>query len=159
MWERLFMFGMWWRIFYGFFRIIIGLATLKLIGTPLIDIVTIVMSHELSQDPHDTLYRTIKDVLGIHPVYISYFVACYFIFWGIVDVVLSTSLIKHKLWAFPASFVVMGGFIVYEIFRFMHTQSRILLAVILIDSIILRLIWREYKRLRVASSSRITQAP
>lgn len=144
---------MWWRIGYSILHIFLGLAVLKVIGTPLIDIVQSIMGHELIEDPHDLLYSFIYNVLTVHPIYISYFLSFYFIFWGVVDIVLSYNLLKHKLWAFPVSFILIGLFILYEIFRFTHTHSIILLFVIFIDVTILWIIWREYRKLYPSSMS------
>lgn len=146
--DRLFVLGMWWRIGYGFFRIIFGLAVLKVVGSPLIDVVTRLMQHELTQDPNDMLYAAASSLLSHHPLHVTYFLSFYFIFWGIVDIVLSYNLIKHHLWAFPISFLLIGAFIAYEVVRFTHTRSLLLLWVILLDSIILALIWKEYRKLK-----------
>lgn len=140
-----------WRIGYGFFRILFGLALLKVVGTPLIEVVSTLMKHELVEDPSDILYSFITNVLTTHPLYITYFLALYFIFWGVLDVVLSYNLIKHRLWAFPASFVLISLFLMYEAIRFSYTHSFILLGVILLDAIILWLIWREYKKLKLST--------
>lgn len=145
--ERLFTIGMNWRIGYGFFRILFGLALLKVVGIPLIEVVATLMQHELVEDPSDILYTFITTILTNHPLYITYFLALYFIFWGVVDIVLSYNLIKHRLWAFPASFLLISLFVVYEMIRFTYTHSFILLGVILLDTIILWLIRREYKKL------------
>lgn len=149
--ERLFNIGMKWRIGYGFFRILLGLALLKVVGTPLIEVVSTLMKHELVEDPSDILYSFITNVLTNHPLYVTYFLALYFIFWGVLDVVLSYNLIKHRLWAFPASFVLVSLFVMYEAIRFSYTYSFILLGVILLDAIILWLIWREYKKLKLST--------
>ena len=140
-----------WRIGYGFFRILFGLALLKVVGTPLIEVFSTLMKHELVEDPSDILYSFITNILTNHPLYITYFLALYFIFWGIIDVVLSYNLIKHRLWAFPASFILISLFVIYEAIRFSRTHSFILLGVILLDTIILGLIWREYKKLKLST--------
>jgi uncharacterized membrane protein len=149
--ERLFCFGMKWRIGYGLFRILFGLALLKVVGTPLIEVVSTLMRHELVEDPSDILYSFITGVLINHPLYITYFLALYFIFWGVLDVVLSYNLIKHRLWAFPASFLLICLFAIYEAIRFSYTHSFILLGVILLDTIILWIIWREFNKLKLST--------
>lgn len=140
-----------WRIGYGFFRILFGLALLKVVGTPLIEVVSTSMKHELVEDSSDILYSFITNILSNHPLYVSYFLALYFIFWGVLDVVLSYNLIKHRQWAFPASFLLISLFVIYEAIRFTYTHSFILLGVILLDTIILWLIWREYKKLKLSA--------
>ncbi len=146
----MFVVGMWWRIAYGTLRILSGLVVVRLINIPLIDLVTRVMSHELIEDPNDLLFTLTTHVLTNHPISISYFLAVYLIFWGLIDIILSYNLIKHKLWAFPVSFVLIGAFVLYEMVRMSHTHSLILLSVILVDIFILWLTWREYVRVKTS---------
>lgn len=147
--ERLFEFGMYWRIGYGVLRIIFGFALLKWINTPLADIVQNIMGHEIAEDPSDTLFTFINYFLNIHPVHITYFLAGYVFFWGFIDIVLSISLLKHKPWAFPLTLWLIGLFVCYELFRFTHTHSLVLLGVIGVDIIIMWLIYRESRKLQL----------
>ena len=140
-----------WRIAYGFFRVIFGFVLLNVVGTLLLDVVSRLMSHELNQDPSDILYRFISSILTSHPLYVTYFLAVYFIFWGVLDIVLSYNLIKQKMWAFPVSFILISFFILYELIRYTHTHSTILLFIILLDALILWLIQRQYIKLRYRS--------
>ena len=146
--SKIFYYSMYWRIFYGSLRILLGAALFQLVGTSLIDIITTLMSHELVQDPSDKLYTLATFWLGQHPLSITYFLASYFIFWGVIDVVLSIELLRKRLWAFPASLVLIAGFVVYEIYRFNHTHSIVLLWIILVDIFIFWFIRREYKKLK-----------
>ena len=148
--SRLFRIGMWWRIFYGMMRLLLGFALLKLVGRPIVDIVTSILSHELIEDKSDILVALARNVFSHHSFYVTYFLAFYFIFWGVADVVLSVSLLKAQLWAFPISMYVIGVFILYEAFRFLHTHSLILLGVIVIDIFILILINSEYRKIQSA---------
>lgn len=141
----LFHISMWWRIFYGTIRIILASILIKLVGTPLTDIFARLMSHELEQDPNDALFQFIYNILEDHSFTVTYFLAAYLFFWGAIDVVLSLFLLRHKLWAFPVSIVLMTLFIIYEIYRVCHTHSKILLLLIILDSFIIYLIYREYK--------------
>lgn len=138
---------MQWRIGYGMLRILFGIALLEVVGMPLKDVLSSLMSHELINDPNDVLFSIASHILVEHPFYISYFISFYFIFWGVVDVFLSHNLMKLRLWAFPVSFVLIGVFIMYEAVRFTHTHSLFLLWVMFLDIVIVWLIWREYKRL------------
>ncbi|MCA9366460.1 DUF2127 domain-containing protein [Candidatus Kaiserbacteria bacterium] len=145
--EQWFILGMWWRMGYGVVRLLLGLAILKLVGTPVLDIIRILMGRELIEDPSDPLFTHIAHALTNHPLYISYFLASYFICWGIIEIVLSYNLIRHRLWAFPVALVATGVFLGYEIFRFFHTHSLILLGVIFVDAVIFWLIYVEYWKL------------
>lgn len=149
--NNLFILGMKWRIGYGLLRILFGLALLKVVNTPLLEVLTNLMSHELINDPSDILYSFMLSTLTKHPFYITYFLAVYFIFWGIIDVALSYFLLKHKLWAFSISLLLIICFVMYEAYRYFITHSIILLGVIFVDTIIIWLIWREYKKLKISN--------
>ena len=73
---------MWWRIFYGTMRIIVGIWLLNLIDMPLSDLWHSLMSHELVEDPNDLLYRILNSFLQLHPLSVTYFLSAYLIFWG-----------------------------------------------------------------------------
>lgn len=145
---KLFVVGMWWRILYGVLRIVIGLSVLKVVGQPYLSVLNEVMKQELIEDPSDVLYTFLSHVATMYPGHITYFVALYFIFWGVADVLLSVFLLQKKIWAFPISLAVLAGFVGYEIFRFSYTHSLTLLVVIIIDVSITWLVWREYVRVR-----------
>lgn len=151
--NRFFRISMWWRIFYGLLRIALGLALLRVVGRSFDVLFTSLMSHELMSDPSDVLYRFVMDWLMLHPVSISYFLAFYFIFWGILDVVLSLCLLREVRLAFPLSLSFIGVFMCYELVRFSHTHSLMLLAVIGLDAAIAWLIFRHYRKLQTAPST------
>lgn len=137
---------MYWRIFYGFLRILFGVALLKVIGLPLLQVVHNFMNYELVENSSDILFVMVNDLLSEHSFYVTYFLAFYFIFWGIIDIFLSYNLIKERLWSFPVSIGLIGLFVSYSIVRFTFTHSMLLLSVIVFDLIILYLIYKEYQK-------------
>ncbi len=149
--QKLFTYAMWWRIAYGALRLSIGLALLRIIGKPFQDILALVMQHEIVEDPNDAIYAWVVHTLELHPLSATYFLAGYFIFWGVVDIVLSYSMLKEHRSAFPVGILMIAAFIGYEALRFSSTHSLVLLGVIAVDIVVLTLTWREYQRLRVAT--------
>ena len=147
--DVLFRVGMWWRIFYGFLRLILGFVLLRLVGTPLSDIFYRFMAHEIVEDPTDFFIHTINQILQHSPLTVTYFLASYLLFWGVIDVGLSVSLLKHKIWAFPLSIYLIVVFVTYEIYRFTHTHSLVLLGIIILDIGLIWLIRKEYRKLKV----------
>jgi uncharacterized membrane protein len=143
---RLFRYTMWWKICYGALRLAFGVAMLRLVGQPLLDALAVIMSHELESGPNDILFSLMSRVLMHHDFYVTYFLAGHFIFWGIIDIVLSVNLLKDKLWAFPVTIYLIIGFMVYEVFRFSHTHSLVLLGVMLLDAFVLYVTIKEYRR-------------
>jgi uncharacterized membrane protein len=140
--------GMYWRIIYGAFRLIVGLALLRVVGTPAVDVFRKVMRHELLSDPHDIIINTVSPLLIHHGFTITYFLAIYLIFWGLVDIFLSISMLRHKLWAFPVSIVLILVFVLYEIHRYTHTHSLLLLWFMVVDIVVVWLVRKEWHKLR-----------
>lgn len=150
----LFRISMWWRIIYGVFRVFLSTILFKLVGTPFSELFYRLMSHEEVQRPSDRVFQFIYEVLQNHSFTITYFVASYLLFWGIVDIFLSISLLRHKLWAFPISLTLITFFVLYEMYRITYTHSIILLWVIIIDIVIALIINREYKVLKEERAKR-----
>lgn len=153
--ESAFRMGMYWRILYGFIRILLGLSLLGFLGKTTPDIVHAMLRPELIEDPGDILAGMMLPILTYFSFTITAFLPVYFIFWGSVDAFLSWQLIKHRLWAFPLSISLMTAFTAYESYRVTHTHSLILVAVIVIDIILIGVVAGEYRRLmRSARSDR-----
>ena len=138
---------MTWRICYGILRIFLAFILLRFIGAPLSGIFYRAMQHELIEDPNDFLIQLAHPFIQHLSFPITYFLAVYLIFWGIIDILLSINLLKQKTWAFPVSMYLIGIFVLYEIYRFLHTHSFILACVIVIDLILIWLIGKEYRKL------------
>jgi len=146
--NRLFKLGMWWRIFYGMMRLVVGFAFLKLVDVPFLDLLHKVTSTKIGEDSTDLIINFLDSLLSLHPLTITYFLAAYLIFWGVVDIFLSACLLKHKLWAFPATLWLIAMFVAYMTYRLTITHSPILLVTILFDVFLIWLINREYKKLK-----------
>ena len=146
--DVLFQLGMYWRIVYGFLRLILASVLLRKIGTPVSQLVYSLAHREQAEDPGDLFLHFFNSILGHIPYSITYFLVFYLIFWGIVDIVLSISLLKHQLWAFSLSIYLIGVFVVYEIYRYFHTHSLTLLFIIFVDIVLMFLIRNEYTNLK-----------
>lgn len=147
--EVIFQAAMYWRIGYGVVRIYIGYIFLHLIGVPAIEVYRRLFRNELTDDPHDHILRVVTHTLTQHGFSITYFLAAHFLFWGVIDIVLSYTMIRHHLWAFKTSIVVIIFFMFYEIYRFTHTHSLILLGFIFTDIFFVYLIRHEFEKLKV----------
>lgn len=145
--EAAFKAAMYWRILYGSVRVFIGYKLLSLVGLPAVDAYQHLFSYELARDPHDALLRLAGHLLASHGFSVTYFLAAYLLFWGVMDVLLSISMLRVHLWAFDASLVIMVLFIMYELFRLSHTHSHALFGFILVDLFIVFLIYHERGRI------------
>ena len=77
-----------------------------------------------------------------------HFYAFYLISHGIVNMVIVAALLSRKLWAYPATFVVLVLFIAYQLYRYSFTHDIGLIAVTLLDVVVIGLASNEYRLLR-----------
>lgn len=78
----------------------------------------------------------------------QHFYAFYLLSHGVVKLALVAGLLLRKLWAYPASLVVMSLFIVYQLYRFSFTHGVGLIVLSVFDLVVIGLIWHEYRLLR-----------
>jgi len=74
--------------------------------------------------------------------------AFYLLSHGLVKSVLVVGLLKEKLWAYPASFVVFGLFIAYQLYRYSFTHDVGLILLSIFDLFVIYLAVHEYRLLR-----------
>jgi uncharacterized membrane protein len=102
----------------------------------------------------DALARTLYDLdnggwLVRHfPLSEQHFYAFYLLSHGLVKSILVYGLLREKLWAYPASFVVFGAFIAYQLYRFTYTHEVALIALSVFDLFVISLAVHEYRLLR-----------
>ena len=76
------------------------------------------------------------------------FYAFYLLSHGSVKILLVVGLLKNKLWSYPASLIVLGLFIVYQLYRFSYTHGVGLIVLTIFDIFVMGLIWHEYNIIR-----------
>jgi uncharacterized membrane protein len=64
---------------------------------------------------------------------------------GIVKLLLVVELLRNKLWSYPASLIVLGLFIVYQLYRYSYTHGAGLIVLTIFDILVMTLIWHEYR--------------
>lgn len=110
---------------------------------------------ELSQDPRDFIanhiLRTAHNLSGSALA----FGAAYLLSHGIVKLVLVIEVLRDKLWAYPALIVVIGLFIVYQIYRMaVDGFSWGMLLLTIFDFIVVYLTVKEYRRHKLRHEQR-----
>jgi uncharacterized membrane protein len=92
-------------------------------------------------DPHNWVERHF-------PFSEQSFFAFYLLSHGLVKSILVFGLLREKLWAYPASFVVFGLFIAYQLYLMTSAASVALVALTVFDVFIAWLTYVEYQKLR-----------
>jgi uncharacterized membrane protein len=62
-----------------------------------------------------------------------------------VKLILVAGLLRNRPWAYPASLVVLGLFIAYQLYRLSFAFSVGLVLLTVFDAVIIVLIWHEYR--------------
>lgn len=78
----------------------------------------------------------------------QHFYAFYLLSHGAVKLALVVGLLMGRLWAYPASLVVMTLFVVYQLYRYSYTHGFGLLVLTVFDLFVIALIWHEYRLIR-----------
>ena len=76
------------------------------------------------------------------------FYAFYLLSHGLVKLVVVAGLLREKLWAYPASFVVFGAFIAYQLYRYSYTHDLALIGLSIFDLFVIALAIHEYRLLK-----------
>lgn len=103
---------------------------------------------ELQEDPRDLIAMRLAEWAQGFSVETQHFYAFYLFSHGVVKLLLVIGLLREKLWAYPASVVVLGLFIAYQIYRFTFTNSPALIVLSIFDLFVMGLVWHEYRLVR-----------
>jgi uncharacterized membrane protein len=103
---------------------------------------------ELTEDPNDWIATHAMKFGETFSVEQHHFYAFYLLSHGLVKGVLVIGLLKEKLWAYPASFVVFGAFIAYQLYRYSFTHDFSLIVLSIFDLFVIFLAVHEYRLLR-----------
>ncbi len=73
------------------------------------------------------------------------FVALYLLSRGLIKAVLIGALLRNIRWAYPASLVVLGLFLVYQSYQIVTDHSLIIIGITLFDLVVMYFIYREWR--------------
>jgi uncharacterized membrane protein len=127
---------------------LIGAVALLLVsGTTVQRLGADVLSHDLLGPPDGTVSRhfvagTVEFASGNRT-----FAVVYLGLHGVVKLALVTALLRRWLPAYPIAVVVLGAFVVYEVYRAARTGSLLLPFLAVLDIAIIVMIVREYRLL------------
>jgi uncharacterized membrane protein len=102
----------------------------------------------IAQEKHDWIATRLLHFSETFSVSEHRFFAFYLLSHGLIKGILVAGLLKEKLWAYPASFVVFGGFIAYQLYRYSFTHETALIALSIFDLFVIALAVHEYRLLR-----------
>jgi len=138
--------SVWWRVFYGFASLVLGIGLLWLNGWMVSDVFAFLTRSELVEDPNDMLFTFLGSWLGESQTQITLFSAVYLMFWGLLDMFLYISILLKKMWAYTTAIYLISVFSLYIVYRLIHTGSWILFGLLCFDILIIWLTYRERQR-------------
>jgi uncharacterized membrane protein len=103
---------------------------------------------ELIEDPGDFISTHLVQLAQQLSVTSGTFIAIYLLSRGLVKFGLVVALLKNQLWAYPSSLVVLGLFIVYQMYQIVTAFSALLVFLTIFDLIVMWFIWKEYEVVR-----------
>jgi uncharacterized membrane protein len=108
-------------------------------------ILSLLIRGELIEDPTDFLATQIQHVLPYFSTHGQLYASFYLLSHGIIKIILVVSLLRNKLWAYPATIVTLFLFISYQLYRLTYAYSLTFVLLTLFDIFLIFLTWHEYK--------------
>jgi uncharacterized membrane protein len=121
-----------------------GIALAVISTSTIVSLVNAATQDELVEDPNDFVATRVLVLAKELSVETQHFYAFYLLSHGVVKLLLVGGLLAGKLWSYPASLIVLGLFIAYQLYRFSYTHSAGLIALTVLDIVVMGLIWHEY---------------
>lgn len=132
----------------GVLELIGGVLVLVVKPHTIDSIARFLTQHELSRDPHDFVATHILAYGQELKRGSTAFAAAFLLTHGLVKVVLVTSLLRNKMWAYPFAIITLGLFIVYQLYRMAVQPTFGMAFLTVLDAVIVWLIWREWNQVK-----------
>ncbi len=113
------------------------------------DFVSQLAQSELLEDPDDFIATHSLALAQQFALTSTTFIALYLLVRGGIKLLLIVALLKNQLWAYPSSLVVLGLFVVYQLYQIFLTTSVFIIALTIFDLVVMWFIWREYEVVRL----------
>jgi uncharacterized membrane protein len=127
----------------------VGGVVLALISrNTIVNLVNGLTQDELVEDKNDLIATYLSAMAQGFSVGTKEFYAFYLLSHGAIKLLLVVGLLRNKFWSYPASLIVMGLFIVYQLYRFSYTHGAGLIVLTVFDMFVMVLIWHEYRLVR-----------
>ena len=153
--DKIFDVGILLKAVFGVFEVLSGIL-LAISGSLVINNFIIDLAQqEISEDPNDLIANFLINTSNNFYYNAHIFAIVYLIAHGVINIFLTVSLLKNKIWAYPWAIILFGAFIVYQLYRFFHTFSLPLLFLTLFDIFIVLVIWLEWNRKKIKAKIEI----
>ena len=148
-----FLISIWIKGLVGVIETVAGIALLFVTQQTLAALVVRWTDPELSEDSHDLIATWLRHSAEQWGAGTQTFASVYLLVHGLIKILLVAGLMRKKMWSYPASMWVLGGFIHYQCYRFTVTHSVWLVFLTLLDIVVVFLIFHEYRMRKVLGFS------
>ena len=136
------------KLALGIGQLIAAAAVFATSPGQLVTIVAHLTAGELQDDPSSPVAHWLLSAAHSFSIDTQSFYAIYFLGHGCLNAVIAAALLARQQWSYPVSMWVLGGFVVYQLYRFAHVGSAMMLVLSAFDLLIILLVWQEYKTLK-----------
>lgn len=125
-------------------EVVAGMLALFIPVTAVTDIVMRLAQGELSEEPGDFIATHLVQLAHQFMFASGTFIALYLLSRGLIKLGLIVALLKNQLWAYPSSLLVLGLFVLYQLYQIIVTHSWLIVLLTLFDLVVMYFIWKEY---------------
>lgn len=129
-------------------EVIGGVLALLIPPVAVTNLVIAMSQDELAEEPGDFIATHSLQLAQHFSVASGTVIAVYLLTRGLIKLGLVVALLKNQLWAYPASLIVLGLFIIYQTYQFVLGHSLLILAITIFDFVVVYFIWDEYMIVR-----------
>ncbi len=129
-------------------ELLAGVALLFIPVSYFLDLLAAYAESELQENANSFIASHLLSLANQAALLSGTFIALYLLSRGLIKVLLIWAMLKNKLWAYPSSLVVIGLFVLYQVYEFTRTGSWSLVLLTIFDLIVMYFIWREYQVLK-----------
>ncbi|HEY5152423.1 MAG TPA: DUF2127 domain-containing protein [Candidatus Saccharimonadales bacterium] len=135
----------------GVLELIGGILVLVLNPHTITGITNFLTQDALQENPHNFIATHIAKAGSHLAAGHNIFAAAFLLTHGLVKVVLVTCLLLNKLWAYPWALVILGLFLVYQVYLLVTGPTFGMAFLSVLDVVIIGLIYREWQKVRGGS--------
>ncbi len=146
--DRVFLWSIVLKAVDGVLEVVGGVLLLLVTPARITQFAKAVTQHELGTDPHDFIARHILRSAHDFASGGRAFASIYLLVHGVTKIVLVVEILREHLWAYKGMVVMLGLFIVYQLYRMLSKPSVSLVFLSVFDAFIIVLTLREERRQR-----------
>jgi uncharacterized membrane protein len=127
-----------------------GLGLLLTPNLAILRLVAWLTRNEIAQDPTDPMATWFRHAAEVFPIQTQHFYAYYLMGHGFLKLIMVFMLARRILWAYPIAMAVLAGFVAYQLHDFSHSRSIVLLMLSGLDTLMIVLVFREWREMKGA---------